>query len=89
MAVPLASGRERKTLCCTRSMTANSSSAPARVAFLFAQEKGKGCGGGGRCWAGDAGKWREGDDPKKPEVSFARLDIPDGQQGVYTHAFKC
>ena len=63
--------------------------APARAAYVYAQEKGKGCAGGGRCWTGTAGRWSVNDDPKQPAFGFVALDIPQNADPSYTYAFKC
>ncbi|GBF87525.1 hypothetical protein Rsub_00236 [Raphidocelis subcapitata] len=59
--------------------------ASGRTAFVFAQEKGKGCGGGGRCWNGDAGPF---DGPGGRNFPFHQVEIPDGQSD-FTHSFEC
>lgn len=56
-----------------------------RTVFVFAQEKGRGCSGGGRCWGGDAGPYQG---PGGASYRFQQVDIPNGQSD-YTHTFPC
>lgn len=69
--------------------TVTAGATSGRTALVFAQEKGKGCGGGGRCWSGDAGSWHVNDDARQPKFNFGTVQLPEGAAREVTHSFDC
>jgi hypothetical protein len=57
-----------------------------RTLYVYAQEKGRSCEGGGRCWRGDAGPFKIA---SGQSFKFQEVTIPDSAQGSFTYSFEC
>jgi len=66
--------------------TVDAATTADRTVFVYAQEKGKSCDGGGRCWRGEAGPFSTSEGQS---FKFTQVQLPDNNQGSATYVFQC